>query len=351
MSEAVIAPSFEPTGKPYLEQRIFGWSPLGTLPTAAILFAGLYGLYLLAGMIAGVSTIEWTGHSFTFHNGAWSAFVLSLLIAAALGMQRYTRLKDATDQEPFAAIFSGGAATAARLASYAPIDVQLGRATVVGVALGLIGSFFILQGQRDALVHAPGVIVWFVIAVTLSAILFARGTELTRKSSTAFEVTLRNELDIDLLRVDRLAVIGRSTARASLVWFVVSAIACLCFIDGNINLPSIAIMLVCAAMGIVIFLRVILRVHHKIVEAKAVELEHLRCGIEQARQNLRADPLAAARAQGLLAYEARIAAAPEWPFDQTTLVRVGASTLIVTVPWFGQALAGYMVDHFSSVVH
>ena len=347
MSEAVLAPPFEPTGKPYLEQRIFRWSPVGTLPTAAILFAILYGAYLLAAMTEGFATWEWTGHTILFHSGAWSALVLSLLIVAALGMQRYTRLKDATDREPFSAIFSGGAATAARLSSYAPIGAQLGRAALVGVLLGLVGSFFILQGQHEALVHAQGVVAWFVIAVTLSAVLFTRGAELTRKSSAAFEIMLRNELKIDLLRVDRLAVIGRSAARASLVWFVVSAIACLFFVDGNINLPSVAIMSVCAAMGIAIFLRVILRVHHKIVEAKALELEHLRCEIEQTRQNLRADPQAATRAQGLLAYEARVAAAPEWPFDQTTLVRVAASTLIVTVPWFGQALAGYAIDHLA----
>jgi hypothetical protein len=347
MSEAVLAPSFEPTGKPYLEQRIFGWSPVGTLPTTAILFAVLYGLYLLVAAAEGISTLEWTGHSITFHNGAWSALVLSLLIAAALGMQRYSRMKDATDQEPFAAIFSGGTQTAARLASYAPDDTRLGRAALIGLIIGLTGSFLIFKDQHDSRAQAPGIIVWFAVCISFSAILFARGAELTRKSSAAFEVTLRNELKIDLLRVDRLAVIGRSAARASLIWFVVSAIACLFFVGGNIDAPSISIMLSCAAMGIALFLRVILRVHHKIVEAKAVELEHLRCEIEQARQNLREDPLAAARAQGLLAYEARIAAASEWPFDQTTLVRVAASTLIVTVPWFGQALVGYAIDHLA----
>jgi hypothetical protein len=106
-------------------------------------------------------------------------------------------------------------------------------------------------------------------------------------------------------------------------------------------------MLACAAMGIALFLRAILRVHRKIVEAKAEELEHLRGEIDTARASLKTDPAAAVRAQGLLAYEARIAAAPEWPFDQTTLFRVAASTLIVTVPWFGQALAGYAIDHLA----
>ena len=32
---------------------------------------------------------------------------------------------------------------------------------------------------------------------------------------------------------------------------------------------------------------------------------------------------------------------------RSTLVRVGASALILTVPWFGQAVAGYMIDHLA----
>ena len=51
------------------------------------------------------------------------------------------------------------------------------------------------------------------------------------------------------------------------------------------------------------------------------------------------------RLQGLLAYEARIQAVHEWPFDQTTLVRVLASAFILTVPWFGQAIVQYFVEH------
>jgi hypothetical protein len=347
MSDAVLASAVLPTGTPYFEQRIFGWSPVGTLATSALLFVVLYGLYLLSAILAGVPSLVRTGHTILFQNGAWPASVLSLLIVSALGMQRYTRLKDAGDQQALAAIFSGSDATATRLGSYTPNDAKLGRAALAGIAIGLVGSFLVLKDQTDARAHAPGIIVWFTCAITLSAILFARGVELTRKSSASLEDTLNAELKIDLLRVDKLSVIGRSAARAALVWFVVSAVACLFFVDGDINLPSVAIMLACAAMGIALFLRAILRVHRKIVEAKAEELEHLRGEIDTARASLKTDPAAAVRAQGLLAYEARIAAAPEWPFDQTTLFRVAASTLIVTVPWFGQALAGYAIDHLA----
>ena len=57
------------------------------------------------------------------------------------------------------------------------------------------------------------------------------------------------------------------------------------------------------------------------------------------------DDRAAAQLHGMLAYEKRISDAPEWPFDQSTLVRVGAYILIPTVPWFGQAIVQYFVEH------
>lgn len=42
---------------------------------------------------------------------------------------------------------------------------------------------------------------------------------------------------------------------------------------------------------------------------------------------------------------------PEWPFDQTTLARVTASSLVLTIPWFGQAFAGAVVARFSDLIH
>ena len=77
------------------------------------------------------------------------------------------------------------------------------------------------------------------------------------------------------------------------------------------------------------------------------ELERVRRQIDALRETAVDDPSCATRLQGLLAYEARIMGAQEWPFDQTTLVRVCASAFILTVPWFGQAIAAYVVDHLS----
>jgi hypothetical protein len=306
-----------------------------------------FGLYLAITAIIGVSAVEWTGHGFAFHNGAWPAFVLSLLIATALGTQRYARLGDANDRLRYAAIFSGGEATAIGLSSYTPETANLGRATLAGIAIGLAASFAILASQKDARAVYFAVMAWFAVTITISAVLFARGVELSRKAIAAVRATVRDQLIIDLLRVDRLAVMGRSAARGSLTWFLVSAVTCLFFIGGSIDLVSISIMLACAAMGLWIFLSMMLQIHHKIIGKKIVEIEHIRCEIDRAREQVTSDPAAAPRLQGLLAYETRIEAAPEWPFDQFTLMRVAASTLIVTVPWFGQAVAGYIIEHLA----
>jgi hypothetical protein len=53
---------------------------------------------------------------------------------------------------------------------------------------------------------------------------------------------------------------------------------------------------------------------------------------------------AARRLPGLLAFEARIEAAREWPFDAATLRRFGIVLLLPLVSWLGGALVERGVD-------
>jgi hypothetical protein len=126
---------------------------------------------------------------------------------------------------------------------------------------------------------------------------------------------------------------------------VISAVAFLFFVGGDLNWLTILLIAACAGMGIGMFASIMSRIHRQIVSAKAAELEHVRCQIDAMRAAMTTDDHAATRLHGLLAYEKRISDAPEWPFDQTTLMRVGASALIVTVPWFGQAIVQYFIEH------
>jgi hypothetical protein len=192
---------------------------------------------------------------------------------------------------------------------------------------------------------------WFLIATIVLSALFARGVALTRAGNRATKRFIDSELEVDLLRVDQLTLVGRSAARTALIWFGVSAVLCLFFTSDGVTLFTVALVLGSVGMGVAIFVATMGHVHRRICDAKAHELERIRSRIETVRNEAHSSADAAQRLHGLIAYETRIAATPEWPFDQTTAVRVGASALIVTVPWFGQAVAGTLVERFGHLLH
>ncbi|HEX4534639.1 MAG TPA: hypothetical protein VH000_10440 [Rhizomicrobium sp.] len=336
----------------YFEQQIFSRSPLGVLPTALVLMVILFGGYLLVASLENVATFHWAGNLVAFAPGAWPAFTLSLLICTILAMQRYARLRERKDFAAYAAILKDGATGAREATGFVPTDARLIPATIIGVVLGFASTAVIfLRDGAEILRSAPGVFIWFLFVITAVVTLFTRGFELTRRASKDFRKRLDNDVRIDLLRIDALDVLGRSAARTALIWFTVCAVICLFFVGGNSSLSIIITLVISAAMGLWIFIRGVHRVHALIKAAKRAELERVRREIDGARRELHSSADAATRTQGLLAYEARIAAAPEWPFDQTTLVRLGASALILTVPWFGQAVAAAMVEHMGGTIH
>jgi hypothetical protein len=342
-SVAMIAP--KPMGLPF-EQRIYAHSPLGMLSTTAAVFTVLFGGFLLVAKAEHVVILQPLGSGFALSNAAWPAFVLSLLSCTALIMQRYVRLAEARDAPAYGRILTGGMVSAVEVTRLSPPEARLGRATLIGLAWGLILSVIVRFSESgEGHIVPPMTMIWFGAATTLLTVLFARGVEQTRAGTRAYARTLSAELKIDLLRTDTLAVLGRSAARSALIWFVISAVAFLFFAGGDLNWLTILLIVACAGMGIGMFASIMSRIHRQIVATKATELEHVRCQIDAMRAAMTTNDHAATRLHGLLAYEKRIADAPEWPFDQTTLMRVGASALIVTVPWFGQAIVQYLVEH------
>jgi hypothetical protein len=342
-SVAMIAPRTR--GLPF-EQRIYAFSPFGIVLTTLVVFVILFGSFMLVARFEHVAIVHDVGGGLVPSDAGWPAFVLSLLCCTALIMQRYVRLAEARDAPAYGRILTGGMASAVEVTSLSPPEPRLGRATLIGLVAGFVISAAIRYSEyREGHNIPPLALVWFGAATTLLTVLFARGVEQTRAGTRAYARTLNAELKIDLLRTDTLAVLGRSAARGSLIWFVISAVAFLFFVGGDLNWLTILLILACAGMGIGMFASIMGRIHRQIVAAKAAELEHVRCQIDAMRAAMTTDDHAATRLHGLLAYEKRISDAPEWPFDQTTLMRVGASALIVTVPWFGQAIVQYFVEH------
>ena len=349
MSEATAAKLAANTSRErsYFEQQIFARSPFGIFPTALIIFAILFGLYLLFASLANIPAVGFRNLLPAFAPGTWPALVISLLICTALAMQRHVRLAELRDFSAYAAIMKDGTAGACEATAFIPDNARLVAATLIGLVLGASATLFIFLREGNAVMKsAPLLFAWFLVTITILSVMFARGVELTRKADTGFRKLLANDVRIDLLRVDALDVLGRASARAALVWFVISAVICLFFVSGGDTLTAVITLVACAAMGLWIFTRNMQRVHALIGAAKRTELERVRREIDSARLSLHASADAATRVQGLLAYEARIASAPEWPFDQSTLIRFGASALILTLPWFGQAVAASVVEHF-----
>jgi hypothetical protein len=333
------------TGDAPFEQQVFRRSPVGTLSTATILFVLLFGSFVAVGALQGVPMFNSAEYELGISPVAWSALALSLLCCTALAMQRYARYWEAADLTSYANILTGGLASASLVTSDAAPGARLGRATLIGIGAGLIISVIVRYSEiREGHVLHWGAMIWFAIGSTLLSVLFSRGVEQSRAGSKAYGEILKAELKIDLLRIDTLAVLGRSAARGAMIWFVVSAVACLFFVSGDLNWLTIGLIVSCAAMGIGMFTTIMLRIHRQIIAAKRVELERIRRQIDPLR-NAMHDERGAAALQGLLAYEKRIADAHEWPFDQSTLFRLGASAFILVVPWIGRAAAEYLVDH------
>ena len=349
MSEApaVTAKAPEAQALPF-EQALYVHSPFGLIVTTLLVFALLFGSFLGIASAEHVTTVHRAGYGYAFSDAAWPALVLTLLCCTALGMQRYGRLAEARNTADYAKILTGGMASACEVTSVVARDARFLPATMLGLVIGLaISAVIRISEFREGHIIPPLTMAWFAAVTTFMVVLFTRGVEQTRAGNRGYTRTLDAELKIDLLRTDTLAVLGRSAARSSLIWFVISAVACLFFVGGDLNWLTGLLIVACAAMGVGLFVGVMSRIHRQIMTVKNAELEHVRHQIDVLRQTMHEDMYAAQRLHGLLAYEKRISDAPEWPFDQTTAVRVGASALIVTVPWFGQAIAQYAVEHLS----
>jgi hypothetical protein len=335
-----------------IEQLPFVFSPFGILPTTIAIFVLVMSSYLLVAVFGRVPLFTFENHHPVTSHGTRVAFALSVLITTTLAVQRYARIKDCAEAPLLARVVRGRFDQAYEFTMVKVPTAVLVFATLLGLISGVAASFGLADHAPFARFYeTPLTFYWFLLANGIVWAFFARGVVHSVLGGRKSRRSIDRDLVIDLLRIDELSVIGRSAGRVSFIWFACTAAACLLFIGGEISPPIIVLLIACAAMGIGIFVVTMERVHRRIVEAKSAELRDVRNKIDQARAKAHTDADASIRLQGLLAYEARIHAAPEWPFDQPTLVRVGASTLILTVPWFGQAVAGYLVENANKLFH
>jgi hypothetical protein len=109
----------------------------------------------------------------------------------------------------------------------------------------------------------------------------------------------------------------------------------------------LSILLATGAVGVFSLLAPSRGVHERLREAKESELAWLRAAIARASEALRrGDAAGAAQLPALIAWEARVAGAPEWPFDTSTWLRFALLLLVPLGSWLGGALAEQVVERW-----
>ncbi|MGD0191930.1 MAG: hypothetical protein ABSD74_14410 [Rhizomicrobium sp.] len=336
MTDLPVMPGAASSGAaPFLEQQLFDRSPLGTFGTAAVLFLVCLGSFEALALFAGYPLSDQL--SLRPSEGAWPAMILSLLLAVALGMQRYTRLKDMKDTPALDQLM---ACDARQFAVDRPdARRRVRNAAWIGMVAGLGLSF--VSVPSGVLEKHLALFLWFAAIQILLGAMFSRGIVLSRIASRGFAERIDRDLKVDLLRVDDLSLIARSSARVALVWLCVAAVISLFFVNGGASWTVISIIVLSGGMAFWIFFRPLQHVHKRIREAKRAELDRLRKAIAEQREQATHDHTAASRLHGLLAYETRIEHVHEWPFDQLTLLRVASYVLIPASPALGQIAMRY----------
>jgi hypothetical protein len=338
MSSALAAADAPQHDHVSFEGRVFQSSPFGTTGTSAVVFGLAASSFLL---VAGLAHYHLVAASGLLLDRVIPGVALSLLLATALGMSRYADLGLESDATAFRAIVSSKAAAVLQPVSSA----RRLAASLVGAGVGAVIADLAIPA---ALLHAyPAVFAWQTALNIVLCVLFARGAVMASRNWRRLRSVIVNGLRIDLLHTDRLAVIGRQSARGALTWFTNAAVICLFFIGGDAGVTTVPILIGCTGIGVWIFLHPMAGVHHRIRAAKALELGRVRDAIGQVSAEEARDPVAAARLPGLIAYEARIQAVREWPFDQSTLIRVAAYLLIPAIPWFGEAAVSTLVQRLA----
>ncbi len=154
--------------------------------------------------------------------------------------------------------------------------------------------------------------------------------------------------DVDPLESERFEPLGRMALRASLLWAGVAALATLSMAITTGGFAEVTASLFLLSVAVGSFVIPVRGVHQKLGAAKRAEIVRVRAEIRRDREAvavLAPDwPEAAQRLPGLLAFEARLDEAREWPFDARTLRRFGIVLLLPVLSWLGGALVERLVD-------
>jgi hypothetical protein len=150
---------------------------------------------------------------------------------------------------------------------------------------------------------------------------------------------------IDLLDLRGLAPLARIGLRSALAFALAASMVAAMSGDEQTLPVTLVTVAIVGAVGAFTLLLPVRGAHRAIRRAKDAELLAVRAAIERTRvAAVAGSPEDAMRLGGLLAFEARIAGASEWPFDVGTLVRFAAFLALPLGSWIAAALVEWLVS-------
>jgi hypothetical protein len=235
-----------------------------------------------------------------------------------------------------------------RASLFAPGRARVAAWIVIGVAVGEVVNFLggRLAGMRPG--TWGGHYVWMGIFATVLFALIAVLAALSMRRARVF-LAMGRRARVNLLDPGALAPFARVGLRAAAYWFLGTSIATLLMIDAGAWGLVAVINTGTLALGVVSLLLPSRGVNESLRKAKERELARVRGELERLHARLfdaRTGADESARTAALIAWEARVAAAPVWPFDTPTLVRFALFLLVPLGSWLGGALVERAVEVF-----
>jgi hypothetical protein len=211
-----------------------------------------------------------------------------------------------------------------------------------GVGVNLVGG---RNGELDPALWR-GHVVWVQL---LNPLLFAVMGVLivlgAARSRAYRELGRRTRVRVG--EIASLAPFARAGLRVALLWFVGTSLASLLLVDTDSPALVLSILVGTTGIAVASLLAPSRGVHERLRAAKREELDWVRARIAEASGALRSgDERGAASLPALLAWEARVASAPEWPFDASTWLRFALLLLVPLGSWLGGALAQHVVERW-----
>lgn len=232
-------------------------------------------------------------------------------------------------------------------------------AGIVGYVSGFISLFPSLPGMME-LIGLQGTYgflppeslqfaaVWFFAVVPFIFSLIAKAVYIAFREGQLWSGFRTKVAAPDIFDPAKLRPVSKAALRGSFSWVMGATIGTLFFLSSEIDTSTLLPFFMGIGGVAVIYLVAPLVGWHRVLLAeKERQLKDVRMVIDRCWTRLKSaeeDEEALAKIGGLLALEARIQAAREWPIDFSTLGRLAFYLAIPLVSWIGGALMERAVD-------